>query len=99
VLVIGGEAGIGNAPEHRADELHDDATAGQRAAMLTVPYPERAHPVAEQLRLRIFGKPQSDDAVGPRCRTSHHVAAPRRRVAAVRHLATVAPPSMSRCSA
>lgn len=67
VLVIGGEAGIGKSRLARSvlDELHDDATAWATGLQCSPFHTQSAlYPVAEQLRLRIFGdQPQSDDAV------------------------------------
>jgi len=67
VLTIGGEAGIGKSRLARTvlDELHDDATAWFTELQCSPFHTQSAlYPVAEQLRLRIFGnQPQSDDAL------------------------------------
>jgi class 3 adenylate cyclase len=67
VLAIGGEAGIGKSRLARKvlDELHDDATAWVTELQCSPFHTQSAlYPVAEQLRLRIFGDaPQPDDAM------------------------------------
>ena len=66
VIAICGEAGIGKSRLARSvlDELHDDATAWFTELQCSPFHTQSAlYPVAEQLRLRIFGdQPQPDDA-------------------------------------